>query len=113
MVAGVGVALVISSFWKISIHAACAAGTVAILVVVFGWIMLIWVPVVAAICWARVTLRDHTALQVVAGSAVGAIVATAVMVPWPERTQTHLARGRMHPQLPPCAATPPDHAADR
>ena len=51
MVAGVGVALVISSFWKISIHAACAAGTVAILVVVFGWIMLIWVPVVAAICW--------------------------------------------------------------
>jgi hypothetical protein len=35
MVAGVGVALAISSFWKISIHAACAAGSVAILVIVF------------------------------------------------------------------------------
>jgi len=81
MVAGVGVALVISSFWKISIHAACAAGTVAILVVIFGWIMLIWLPVVAIICWARVTLRDHSVLQVVAGSGVGAIVAAAVMVP--------------------------------
>ena len=81
MVAGVGVALAISSFWKISIHAACAAGTIAILVIVFGWIMLVWVPVVAAIGWARVTLRDHTPLQVVAGSAVGAIVAAALMVP--------------------------------
>ena len=81
MVAGVGVALVISSFWKISIHAACAAGTIAILVIVFGWIMLVWVPVVAAVGWARVTLRDHTPLQVVAGSAVGAIVAAALMVP--------------------------------
>jgi membrane-associated phospholipid phosphatase len=82
MVAGVGVALAISSFWKISIHAACAAGTVAILVVIFGWIMLAWVPVVAEIWWARVTLRDHTPLQVVAGSAVGAIVAAAVKVPF-------------------------------
>jgi MFS family permease len=40
MVAGVGVALAISSFWKISIHAACAAGSVAILVIVFGWVRL-------------------------------------------------------------------------
>ena len=79
MVAGVGVALAISSFWKISIHAACAAGTVAILVIVFGWIMLVFLPVVAAICWARVTLRDHTGAQVVAGVAVGALVAAAVM----------------------------------
>ena len=81
MVAGVGVAFAISSFWKISIHAACAGGTVAILVIVFGWIMLVWVPVVAAICWARVTLRDHTGLQVIAGTVVGAIVAAAVMAP--------------------------------
>jgi len=43
--------------------------------------MLVWVPVGAAIGWARVTLRENTLLQVVAGSAVGAIVAAAVMVP--------------------------------
>jgi membrane-associated phospholipid phosphatase len=79
MVAGVGMALAISSFWKISIHAACAAGSVAILVIVFGWVMLIWVPVVAAICWARVVLGDHTGRQVIAGAAVGALVATVVM----------------------------------
>jgi membrane-associated phospholipid phosphatase len=79
MVAGVGVALAISSFWKISIHAACAAGSVAILVVVFGWVMLIWVPVAVAICWARVVLGDHTGRQVIAGAAVGALIAAGVM----------------------------------
>jgi membrane-associated phospholipid phosphatase len=81
MVAGVGVALAISSFWKISIHAACAAGTVAILVIVFGAAMLLWAPVIVAICWARVIRRDHTVLQVVAGVVVGATVAAAVMAP--------------------------------
>jgi hypothetical protein len=58
--------LAISSLWKISIHAACAAGTVAILVITYGWTMLIWTPVVVAICCARVTMRDHSVLQVVA-----------------------------------------------
>jgi hypothetical protein len=81
MVAGVGVALAISYFWKISIHAACAAGTVAILVIVFGAAMLLWAPVIVASCWARVIRRDHTVLQVVAGVVVGATVAAAVMAP--------------------------------
>jgi hypothetical protein len=81
MVAGVGVALAISSLWKISIHAACAAGTVAILVIVFGAAMLLWAPVVVAISWARVIRQDHTVLQVVAGVVVGATVAAAVMAP--------------------------------
>jgi hypothetical protein len=81
MVAGVGVALAISSFWKLSIHAACAAGAVAILVIVLGGIMLLWVPVVAAVCWARVTLRDHTIPQVLAGALVGATVAATIMAP--------------------------------
>ncbi len=79
MVAGVAVALAISSFWKISIHTASAAGTVMVLVSVFGWQMLLSVPLVGAIAWARVTLLDHTWTQVVVGAAVGAVVAGAVM----------------------------------
>lgn len=81
MVAGVAVALAISTFWKISIHAACAAGTVAILVVVVGPRMLILVPIVLGICWARVVLQDHTPWQVTAGALVGAAVALATFVP--------------------------------
>lgn len=81
MSAGVAVALMVSLFWKISIHAACTAGTVAILVVVFGPALILGVSVVAAVAWARVILRDHTVAQVVTGAAVGALVAAGVMAP--------------------------------
>ena len=80
MVAGVAVSLVISLVWKISIHAACAAGTVAVLVVVFGAWMLVSSLLVIAVAWARVTLKDHDVPQVVGGSLVGALVAGCVMV---------------------------------
>lgn len=80
MVAGVAVALAITIFWKISIHTACAAGTLAILVLEFGPWMWALFPLVAAIAWARVALRDHTFGQVGAGAVVGYLVATLVMV---------------------------------
>jgi hypothetical protein len=79
MVAGVAVALAVTVFWKISIHTACAAGTVAILVIEFGPTLWVTVPVVAAVAWARVALRDHTPAQVTAGTMVGFVVAASVM----------------------------------
>lgn len=78
MVAGVAVALAITIFWKISIHTACAAGTLAILVLEFGPGMWALLPLVTAIAWARVALRDHTMSQVVAGALVGYVVATGL-----------------------------------
>jgi hypothetical protein len=78
MVAGVAVALAITIFWKISIHTACAAGTLAILVIEFGPGMWYLLPIVAAIAWARVALRDHTFAQVTTGAIVGFGVAAAV-----------------------------------
>ncbi|MBL8932793.1 MAG: hypothetical protein JNL54_21945 [Kineosporiaceae bacterium] len=80
MTAGVAVALAITVFWKISIHTACAAGTLTILVIEFGPAMWGSLPLVAAIAWARVTLADHTVPQVVTGAIVGGTVATAVMM---------------------------------
>ena len=79
MVAGVAVALAITLFWKISIHTACAAGTLAILVLEFGPAMWALLPLVAAIAWARVALRDHTVAQVLTGCLVGALVASGTM----------------------------------
>lgn len=79
MVAGVAVALAVTVLWKISIHAACAAGTVAVLLIEFGPWMWLTVPIIAAVAWARVLLRDHTLAQVVAGSIVGFLVAASVM----------------------------------
>ena len=78
MLFGVFVALVVSSYWKISIHAASAAGTVACLSLLVSPWWLALVPVVGVSGWARVVRHDHTPAQVWVGFAVGAVVASAV-----------------------------------
>jgi membrane-associated phospholipid phosphatase len=79
MLAGVVVSLAITVFWKISIHTATAAGTVAVLILEFGPALWAGLVLVAALAWARVALRDHTIAQVTAGSIVGFAVAASVM----------------------------------
>jgi membrane-associated phospholipid phosphatase len=72
--AGLIVALAITRFWKISIHAGVAAGIVIVFLELFGWWMLLLVLLAALVCWARVAVGDHTPAQVAAGAVVGAIV---------------------------------------
>jgi len=80
MVAGVAVALAVTSFWKISIHAASAAGTVACLAILVSPWWLVLVPLVVLTGWARVEIRDHTPIQVTVGAIVGAVVAAGVLL---------------------------------
>ena len=80
MVAGLVVALAITSYWKISIHAAAAAGTVASLVMLVSVWWLLLVPLVVLTGWARVEIRDHTPVQVSVGAIVGAGVAAGVLL---------------------------------
>ncbi|MDR7274767.1 hypothetical protein [Catenuloplanes atrovinosus] len=62
--------------WKLSAHAAVAASSSTGLIWLFGpALLLVLVPVVAAVAWSRVRLADHTWLQVAAGTAGGAAVA--------------------------------------
>jgi len=79
MVAGVAVALAVTSFWKISIHAASAAGTVACLAILVSPWWLVLAPLVVLTGWARVEIRDHTPVQVLVGAIVGAVVAGGVL----------------------------------
>lgn len=81
MAAGLLTSLLVTLFWKISVHVAVAAGAVVILALVFGPPLLILTPIVALVGWARVELRDHTVAQVVAGVVQGAVVA-AVVFDW-------------------------------
>jgi hypothetical protein len=76
--AGLVVFAAVTLWWKMSIHAGVAAGTVAVLTVVYGPAGLVATPLVPLICWARVRLSAHTVAQVVAGSAVGALIAAIV-----------------------------------
>lgn len=78
MVVGLLVALLITLRWKISIHTAVTSGSVATLVLVFGPTLVLLAPVVALVGCARVAVRDHTPAQVVAGAAVGTVVAAMV-----------------------------------
>jgi hypothetical protein len=72
---GIGVAALVNHWWKMSIHAAVAAGSAAILIEMYGPWLLATVPLVALVGWSRVVLSDHTVAQVIVGTVVGAVVA--------------------------------------
>lgn len=76
--AGLAVTVVLTLAWKISIHTAVASGTATILFLVFGPALLLTWPLVAAVGWSRMELRDHSPAQVIAGAVVGTLVAAAV-----------------------------------
>ena len=73
------VVLLITRRWKISIHTTAIANPLVAIVVHFGWMMapiLMLVPIVGL---ARVKMKRHDELQVVAGGLVG-VVMTAVQL---------------------------------
>ncbi|RLK24358.1 PAP2 superfamily protein [Micromonospora sp. M71_S20] len=78
---GLVVAVTVSHWWKMSIHSAVAAGTVVVLVLTFGAGLLATAPLLVLVGWSRVRLRDHTVPQVVAGLALGALVAALIFAP--------------------------------
>ena len=83
MLASVAVLAVITTVWKISIHCAVASGSVAVLALTCGPVMLTAYLLVALLGWSRVTLKDHTIAQVVGGSVLGtlaAVLAYAILV---------------------------------
>jgi membrane-associated phospholipid phosphatase len=71
---GVACGWVITLWWKISVHAAIAAGAATVLLLVFGTALLVIWPLVALIGWSRVRVGDHTPAQVLAGVALGVVV---------------------------------------
>jgi membrane-associated phospholipid phosphatase len=76
--AGVACGWVITLWWKISVHAAIAAGAATVLLLVFGPALLAAWLLVAVIAWSRVQVGDHTPAQVLVGAALGIVVTAAV-----------------------------------
>src|SRR6201986_1800723 len=77
MLPSVAVLAAITLVWKSSIHCAVAAGSVTILALVYGPLVLGGYLLVGLLGWARVAVRDHSVPQVVAGSVLGAAAAFA------------------------------------
>ena len=75
---GVACGWVITLWWKISVHAAIAAGAATVLTLVFGPALLAVWPLVAVVAWSRVQVGDHITAQVLAGVALGVVVNATV-----------------------------------
>lgn len=72
---GLVVVLIVTRLWKISVHAATAAGLLGILFVLYGWPALMGIFALIAVCWSRTVLDAHTWAQVLVGAATGFCIA--------------------------------------
>lgn len=72
------VTLTVSHWWKMSVHAGVACGSIVVLVIVFGPPLLAVAPLLVLIGWSRVQLGDHTVAQVLCGNFVGGAIAAVV-----------------------------------
>jgi membrane-associated phospholipid phosphatase len=75
---GVACGWLVTLWWKISVHAAIAAGAATVLTLLFGPAALAAWPLAGVIAWSRVEVGDHTPAQVVAGAALGVAVNATV-----------------------------------
>ncbi|MFD6155746.1 phosphatase PAP2 family protein [Nocardia sp. NPDC060256] len=71
---GIGLVTMLGG-WKVSVHTAVSAGTIVLLALVSSPWFLLALPLTALIGWSRVWLGDHTRDQVIAGAALGAVLA--------------------------------------
>ncbi|GAC1561804.1 MAG: hypothetical protein PVS3B3_28710 [Ktedonobacteraceae bacterium] len=73
------VMMIVTLWWKISIHASSLAAAATVLTALYGSIVLPVFVLLAAVCWSRVVLRRHTLGQVVAGSCVSIALTTLIL----------------------------------
>jgi membrane-associated phospholipid phosphatase len=69
-----GILMVISLFWKVSIHCAGVTGPIFALIFVFGTDVLPLSLIIVLLCWSRIKLKNHTFSQ----TAVGTLIALTV-----------------------------------
>jgi len=71
--------MVITFWWKISLHAASLASSVTLLTILYGTIILPAFLLVALVGWSRVVLHRHTVGQVIAGATVNILLVVVVV----------------------------------
>jgi membrane-associated phospholipid phosphatase len=60
----------ITRYWKISTHALGITAALVTLTLIYGNQTLPFLVLIPMVCWARVYLKSHTLMQVIAGSAL-------------------------------------------
>src|SRR6266571_3608512 len=72
--------MIITLWWKISIHASSLSGAVIFVIMLYGTVALPLFSLVILVSWSRVVMRRHTLGQVIAGSVLGAALTTAILL---------------------------------
>ncbi|WUU84284.1 hypothetical protein OG790_23900 [Streptomyces cellulosae] len=78
MIAGLVLTVAVTIWWKVSVHTAVASGVAVVITVAYGWWAALLFLGVATVGWSRVSLRDHTTAQVIAGTILGSTAAAVV-----------------------------------
>ncbi|MGO9386579.1 MAG: phosphatase PAP2 family protein [Methanobacterium sp.] len=73
------VVLLISLYWKISLHSMGVAGPAVFLIYIFGIPGLIFSLIIPLVMWSRVYLHKHTVPQVIMGALLGFLL-TAIQI---------------------------------
>lgn len=71
------VVLMISLYWKISIHAMGIAGPATVIIYLFGWPGLLFSLLVPLVLWSRLYLKRHTSAQLMVGTGLGYLLTAA------------------------------------
>jgi hypothetical protein len=70
--------MMITLWWKISLHASSLGGVATMLTVLYGAVMLPLFVLLVLVSWSRVVLRRHTVPQVIAGSLAGIVLSLII-----------------------------------
>ena len=71
--------MVITFWWKISMHASSLGGVATMLTALYGAVMLPLFVLLVLVSWSRVVLRRHTVPQVIAGSLAGIVLSLVII----------------------------------
>jgi membrane-associated phospholipid phosphatase len=69
-----GIALLITLRWKISVHVGAVAGIIVVCAILLGPGALLALPLVPLVAWTRVEAGAHSPAQAIAGGLIGAVV---------------------------------------
>ncbi len=72
----------INLWWKISLHTAFVAGSVTVLVMLYGWTAAGTAVLVPLTAWSRIELEHHSLAQAVTGALLASLVAIVVLRPF-------------------------------
>lgn len=73
------ITMLITLWWKISIHAGTLGAAATILTIFYGAVMLPAFALLILVSWSRVVLRRHTVAQVIGGSLLSIVLASLIL----------------------------------